>query len=232
MERTDSVQHGDRFGWRRWGSGVIAWLMLGASPLAAADIEYRDFRVYVDGKPAGTYSMTISRQDDGSFIMSAQADVAVTYLRIYHYTYTFRGTETWKDGLLQRLDSSSNDDGKRFTVNATADGNRLRIIANNRETAVRPEAWTTTYWRLPDQRYRNQPLTLVDADTGRAFNVALQYLGLNNVNVAGQVRSCSHYHVSGGFKADVWFDDQERLVRVDTVDDGHAEILELIRIRR
>ena len=53
-----------------------------------------------------------------------------------------------------------------------------------------------------------------------------------NARVAGQAVECAHYRVSGGAQADLWFDANERLVRQDSIEDGHRTVLELTRLQR
>jgi hypothetical protein len=208
--------------------------MVGVPALSrAADAEVRDFAIWVDGKRGGEYHMTIQAQDDGTISMGGQADVRLSFLAgLKVYTYTYRGTEVWKDGKLVSFTSNSNDDGKQLWVNAAAEANGLRVKSSGGERVTRADAWVTTYWRLPTANQRNGAVPLIDGDTGRDINANLQYVGASQVNVAGQGQNCSHYRLTGGVQVDLWFDAAERLVREEFVEDGHKTILELTRIRR
>lgn len=211
---------------------VAAALLLLPGRAAAADTEIRDYAIRIDGKPAGEYHMNISRQDDGTATMSGQADIKLTVYLVKTYTYSYRGTETWKDGRLLRLDSSCADDGKKFSVAALADGANLKVRANGVERTTRGESWVTTYWCLPAQAQRNRALNLVDADTGRDINAQLNYVGAAQVNVAGQALNVAHWRVTGGAQVELHYDSQERLVRQEFVEDGHRTVIELVRIRK
>jgi hypothetical protein len=163
--------------------------------------------------------------------MTGHADVRLSYL-VYTYRYSYQGTEKWKDGRLLSLTSTTNDDGKRFSVAAQAEGDTLRVEINGQEHRTRPDVWTTTCWRSPDPRFRGQALSLIDADTGKDLPGRLHYLGTSERMVAGQTRPCSHYRVTGGMQAELWFDDQERLVRKESMEDGHRTVIELSRVKR
>src|SRR5690348_17039209 len=91
------------------GLGVLA---AGAPRAAAADTEVRDFNVLVDGSRAGDYHLTIQRGDDGTLTMTLQSEVRVKVVGISFYSYAYRGREVWKDGRLQRLESSGQENGK------------------------------------------------------------------------------------------------------------------------
>src|SRR3954447_3915259 len=94
----------------RWCLVLGGLLAAGAGRRAAADeVETRQFAIHVDGKPAGQYVMTLTRRDGGVESMSGQARVTVKVL-FKTYSYTYSGTEYWKDGKLQQLQSSTSDD--------------------------------------------------------------------------------------------------------------------------
>lgn len=199
---------------------------VGNAPASAADQERREFTILIDGKPSGTYHMTIRRQDDGSVVMSAQAEVRLSYV-VYTYKYSYQGSEVWKDGRLRRLESTSRDGGRRSAVTAVAEGPKLRVMADGRERLIRSDVWTTTYWHLPDESRRNRPLFLLDADTARDIEGTLRRVGTERLALAGQARDCPHYRLTGGVRVDLWYDDQDRLVRQESVEDGHKTVLEL-----
>jgi len=203
--------------------------------LKAADkaTEQRDFNILVDGSQAGAYSMSITEHDDGSESMSASANVKVSYLGgLKTYRYSYQGTETWKAGRLQRLNSTSNDDGKEFNVSAVADAAGLHVRVNGKERLTRPDVWLSTYWHLADPRFRNQGVPLVDADTGKDLAARLQYLGARQLNVAGKVQNCTHYQLTGDMQAEFWYDAQERLISLKSISDGHRYELVLSGIGR
>jgi hypothetical protein len=212
-----------------WSIGM-GFLLLSAARSVAAEREVREFAVRVKGKPAGTYRMTITQRDDGTIQMEGEADVRVSFL-VKTYKYTYRGIEVWKDGRLMSLASSTNDDGKRFTVQATSQGDGLHVTVNGARSILPSEVWTTTYWRLADAKYRDQVVPLIDADTGKYLSATLKYHGKQQISVAGQVQECTHYSLTGGgLQVKLWYDGRERLVREESIEDGHPYVLELTRI--
>jgi hypothetical protein len=195
------------------------------------DEEVREFSVTIKNRPAGRYRMTINSQNGGVVTMTGEANVEFKQF-LLRYKYFYRGTETWQNGRLVQLDSSSNDDGKAFTVSASAQQNSLRVVVNGRPHNTRPDVWTTTYWKLADPKFRNQAVPLIDADTGRDIEAQMRYVGANLITVAGQQLNCSHYQLSGGnLQIDLWYDAQERLVREQSVEQGQIMLLELQSIR-
>ena len=214
-----------------------AWLLLvgglvltGAGRAAADDAEVRDFAIQVDGKPAGDYHMTIRRQDDGSVSLSAQSDVRVTVLLVTAYSYSYRGREVWKDGRLQHFESAGKENGKAFAVAADADADGLHVKADGKESVVSADAWTTSCWRLPDARLRNQAIPLMGCDNGQAGAGRLQLVGSERLKVAGREQACGHYRLTRDVPYELWYNDQERFVREEWVANGHRSVLELVRV--
>jgi hypothetical protein len=210
----------------------LAIALLGlAAPACAAEKETRHFTVAVDDKPAGSCRMTIQKREDGSVAVSAEADINVRLL-VLKYKYTFRGSEVWKDGRLQSFESNTNDNGKKFSVAATAGRDGTSVRSGGREVLVRGDVWLTTYWHLPPKNARGQTLALVDADTGKLLNAQLEHVGDEQIPVAGNVVKATRYRVSGAVKANLWFDKTDRLVRQHLIVDGHTTLLELTRLQR
>jgi hypothetical protein len=214
------------------------WLVLGVglvTPLAqaaAASSEVRDFTILVDGKQAGTSRMTIQQREDGLIVMTARVDVRVRRV-IVTYNYTYSGTEVWKDGRLQQFTSTCNDNGKRYAVTARAQANGLRVNVNGRDHFARPDTWLTSYWQLPDRKYHNQAIPILDADTGKDIPGRLNYMAAEQVTVAGQQVQGYHFRVSGGpATVDVWYDTQGRLIRQSFVEDGHQTVIQAAGIKR
>jgi hypothetical protein len=197
----------------------------------AGEREIRDYVVYVDGKPRGNALMDIAHQDDGTIQVACETDLTVQVLLV-KYRYSYRGREVWKDGRLLRLDSSCNDDGKRFQVSAVAEANGLRVRVNGQERLARADTWLTSYWTLPDAKLRDQLIPLMDADTGRDLPCRMQHVGVTQMPVAGEVQNVNHYHLTGKVEVDLWYDQAERLVRCEWMEDGHRTHFDLARIRR
>jgi hypothetical protein len=210
------------------GASMIA----GGTQAAAAQTEVRDFAVVVDGKKAGNYQMTVTGQDDGSVVMTGKATIEVRYL-VYKYRYSYSGREVWKSGRLIELASSCNDNGKAFNVTARAENDGLRVRVNGGERLTRADVWTTSYWSLPDAKFRNNNVPLLDADTGKDIKGRLSYVDTQQINVAGRIQNCDHYRVTGTpSPIDLWYDGQGRLVLQTFVEQGHRTTIQMTSLRR
>jgi YD repeat-containing protein len=215
------------------GPAVLVGLALALAPqVRAADTEVRTFNVSVDGKPSGQYTMTFTREADGSVRVGCDAHVKVTVLRITAYHYDYTGNEVWKDGRLISLQSTCDDDGKKFTVGATADGGQLRVKVNGREKLVRGDAYLTSACCLPDAGRREGALPLLEADNGQEIDGKMQQVSSGPMNVNGQVVTVTRYRLTSLVPHELWYDASDRMVRQEWTEDGHKTVLELASIQK
>jgi hypothetical protein len=216
---------------RRVAGVLLTTLILAAATARAEDREERVFTIQVDNKAAGQGRMTILRRDDGSEVVTSQAEVSIRFL--LKYTYRYQGTETWKEGRLLDLESTCNDNGKRFRVTAKAEEAGLRVTINGREHLGRADVWTTSYWKLLEARPISRPMAVLDVDRGEEQTRYLHYLGVEHLEVAGQRQRCDHFRLAGGpAPVDLWFDGRHRLVREDFMELGHHTVVQLASVRR
>jgi hypothetical protein len=206
--------------------------LLAPAAVCAADIETRDFTVFVSGKRSGEVHMTIHRKDKGLVEMRCDTDIKVSTL-LFTYKYSYRGQETWKDNRLVKFESNTDDNGTRYNVSAVAEAAGVRVTVNNASARmVKPEVWLSSYWSLPDPKIRNQVLPIIDADNGKDLDSRLSFVATERRSVAGQVVALNHYRLVGKATVDLWYDGADRLVRQEWVEQGHRTILELNRVRK
>jgi len=213
---------------------IVAALLFGLALVPgarAAETEVRVFKVTVDGKDAGKYTMSFTT-DDGALTIGCDAHVKVkvAFVTAYHYDYT--GTEVWKEGRLMTLRSSCDDDGKRFEVSAAASDKGLSVKVNGRAKTVRGDAFLTTAGCLPDAKRRDGDLPLMEADNGQEINGKIEHIDSGSLSVAGEAVDVKHYRLKSLVDHDLWYDAGERLVRQEWTESGHKTVLELVSIRK
>jgi hypothetical protein len=198
----------------------------------AGDAEQRFFTVTVDGKPAGVFKMSIQPADDGAVAHACQATIqAKTTHGMFHSN--FACNEGWKGGKLQHLEASSDVDGKKRQVAAAPNGGHLRVTVNGQRSDVSADVWATTFLVLPAEARRNGSLPLLVVESGKEVAGKLEHVGVDRMTVLGQSLDAAHYRVHGeGIQADLWYDGSDRLMRRESLEDGHKIRLELNRVQR
>jgi hypothetical protein len=204
---------------------------ISATEPEVASTEVRKFNISVDGDKCGTFLMTIQSQPDGRHTVSGDAALEMKYL-VYKFRYTSKGTEVWNANKLERLESLAHYGGSKYQVTALSKGDEILVKANKKEHKLPANVWVTSYWREPQPDNDEQNVTLLDADKGHPLKAKLQRLGKRLVSVSGTERQCNHYRLSGEVDVQLWYDDQGRLARQETVASGHHTRLDLTEIIR
>ncbi len=197
----------------------IVWAALAlACPASAlaAEPEIRSFAVTVDGRPAGTFTMTARPGPDGTETVEMAADIRVRILAV-KYTYELKSTEVWKGATLVSLDASCNDDGKRKQARAA---NRAGVL-------------TSTGWREPARRDAPSQVAVVDVDDGSESAARAEPHPASRVAVGGKAVEARRYKIKGSaIDAEWWFDADGCPVRQEMTSDGHKVVLTLTAVAR
>jgi hypothetical protein len=220
--------------WLHLVSLLAGWLALPhpAAAQAVTGVEYRDYAISVDGRDSGLSQITITTQDNGMIVMAAKASVTVNKV-IVKVTYDVQATEWWKDGMLSGFKARINDNGKVFELQAALDGDTLRLRAGSAERVLRRDTWINSFWKLPDPRYFNKTVAVLDGDNGKDFNGQLQFVAEERVTVANQPMKCFHFRVTGGPSTEeLWFDESHRLVRREFEEQRSRIVMQLTSVRR
>lgn len=203
----------------------------GAEPVRATQVQMREFDILVDGSRAGTSSLKISELNDGRTVIATEADVKLSYI-VYTYKYQFRGTETWEGGRFQRLESQSDDAGKRNSVVSEATkGGAKRSVNGGAFAKIPTVSLTTNFWYWPASLEKQPAFTLLEADIGSSQEVERRFVGTDQFQVGDQSVTCRHYQLTGGNTIDLWFDETSRLVCKKCVENGHPTEVKLTSVR-
>jgi hypothetical protein len=170
----------------RGGSGrlAVAWLLAvavsaapGGSPAAEPEVadtvrEWR-FRVTLDGSEIGEHTFRV-REDPSRIEVESRASFDVKLLGFSLYRYEHRATERWRDGCLESLDASTDDNGTTQTVQGTLTPEGFRVARSGGTTDVLPACTMTfAYWN-PAMRAQSR---LLNPQTGEYLDVAIEEAG-------------------------------------------------------
>lgn len=237
-------------------SWMFAVLCCNAAAAPAAELrdlerQTREFRVLVDGKERGKCVMQLTRHDDGTDRVRIDSRLRFNYV-VYDYRYASSGSEIWKDGRLIQLENSADYNGTKYVVKAAPSRKGLQVTVNGKASQNEADAWVTSYWHLPERLNLANPaegkkivptagrqteataesrhVPLLDSDKGRALRGRLQFVAEEAISIAGQRKASTHYRVAGDVQVELWYDESQRLVRQESVEEGHKTLLELVKI--
>jgi hypothetical protein len=201
----------------------IAALFLAVLPALA---EERTFAVTVDSKPAGELVLAFQARTDGTTAVTVRTDYRAE--RPTPLAFEYRGTESWKDGRLVRLEGLGTEDRHKGGITLIAGKDAYALKAGVKEVSVRGEVWPTSGAMMPDPD--GKPL-VVDVITGDVLHAKVEKVGADRVAILGKQVPLTRYRVTaGGNRWDVWYDAGNRLAKRAWTRDGRTVVAELTRL--
>ncbi len=180
------------------------WVLLFVTATLHAQSERRwSFRVLLDGKPIGSHVFTL-RDKGGLQELTSQADFRVKVVGITLYRYEHLAVEQWRDGCLISMQATTNDDGKKLSVQVQTEKHGLVVEANAAKSVFPSCSKTYAYWN-PSILASKQ---LLNAQTGRLDSVAIQTLGSEvTLDAQGVAISAQRYRIVGPDQPiTLWYD--------------------------
>jgi len=131
------------------------------------------FAVYLDGREIGTHHYRFTPASNG-FELESVASYDVRFLFINAYSYRHRSEESWRDGCITAISSSTDANGEPFKVTGEMLGERPVLETLEAEIPV-------TVYCLRSYAYWDKSLLqseqLLNSQTGEVADVTLKALG-------------------------------------------------------
>lgn len=187
-------------------ASAVAWLLLhmGALFMAAAGAAVEQewqFRVYLDDRPIGYHSFSITRDGQHKHVRS-RADFDVTFLKIPLFKYRHENDEYWKNQCLTSISSKTDQNGENFSVTGTTSEQGFRLVSNQGATTLPPCVSTFAYW---DRSFlRND--RLLNSQTGEYLEVNVDELGKQSIQVRDTAVTANRYRLTAeSLDIDLWY---------------------------
>ncbi|MEM9572234.1 MAG: DUF6134 family protein [Pseudomonadota bacterium] len=180
------------------------------TPWVASDGDVIDFTVLRKGKPFGRHLLTFRRDETGKLTVTTDVDLQVKFGPITAFRYRLDSIENWLDGQLVGLNGTSNSDGRKARVSATAENGVLIVDSTKFEGALPLSTIPSSHWnRL--QVYQDQMLS---TETGEVLDIEVEMIGEDTVLVGGNTVQATHYRLKSDLTVDLWYDTQSRWVKL------------------
>jgi hypothetical protein len=184
-------------------SGAAALTPLAQAAPAAAANETLRFQVYLDDKPIGEHTYRISGSGE-QVRVSSRAEFDVDFLFINAYRYRHRSQEVFRDGCLEEIRASTDDNGTRYEVTGEAAGERFRIQRDDGTEQAKGCVMTFAYW---DPDFLDQS-RLLNPQTGELERVQVSRKGRDRIEVGGREVPAERYVVDAGeVTIDLWYNE-------------------------
>lgn len=168
-----------------------------------------DFDVFRKGDKIGFHRVRFERAGADLIVTNTfQLEVRVLFFTAFRFLY--HSEARWQQGQLVSLAADVNDGGKSISIKAARQGGRLTVKNEGGYFAVDAPLFPTNHWNaavLPETRVLN---TL----TGRINNVRIEPRGREEVATEWGDITATRYAYTGDLKAEVWYDDAGRWVKL------------------
>lgn len=186
--------------------------VVASAPRAAqgAQSAERRFTIQRGDSDIGAHRIALTRSED-ILNLEVDVDIVVRVLGVAVYRYEMRNREVWRDGLLQSVDCSVNDDGQRKTVRAARSGDMIQIDATGFSGQAPGDAATTTYF-TPDFLERR---IWISTDDGEPMTVTAAQRSETSVAAAGGAQA-SVWRVTDGraFDVELFYDARDEWISI------------------
>jgi len=181
-------------------------------PAGAPTEQVFDFDVNLDKRPIGTHRFTV-RQINGTASIQSNASFDVRFLGLSAYRYRHRASEQWKDGCLQAIDATTDDNGRSLRVTGIEREGRFQL---EQPTIAALSACLSAY------AYWNRDLLLrqrelLNPQTGRIDALRVESLGRETLELEGRTVAVERFRLHSAQNIiDLWYSLRGDWLRLET----------------
>lgn len=159
------------------------------------------FKVYLDQSPIGEHTFELSTGGAEKRVVSrARLDVNLLIFNAYRYRHESR--EQWRDGCLERIQASTDDNGKDFRVEGERIADVLRLQVNGKPDRLPACVSTFAYWEPSFLRNGR----LLNPQTGELVEVRLEPQGRERRSYRGREVDAERYRLEAdGLDITLWY---------------------------
>jgi hypothetical protein len=181
-----------------------------AEPAAQAQPDTTlNFAVMRNGTQIGNSTIRLRRDGEETVAeVVTHIQVKIAYVTVYRFDQN--QTERWADGNLVALTSITDDNGTPHKVLVKRKGNTLLVEADGKASEVDPTLIPVSLWN-PSLVQKKLALNPQD---GTVTPVSVVDHGEEKLVLEGRPTTAHHYSINTSFPQEVWYDEQNRLVKV------------------
>jgi hypothetical protein len=171
-----------------------------------------NFAVLRNGAQIGTSTMRVRRDGDETVAETVtRIQVKIAFVTVYRFDQS--QTERWADGNLVAFTSVTDDNGTTHKITAERKGDTLSVETGGKTSEVDPTVIPASLWNAALARQR----VALDPRDGSVTPVSVVDHGEEKLVLDGRPTTARHYSISTGTGTpeDVWFDEQNRLAKVE-----------------
>jgi hypothetical protein len=191
-----------------------------AARAGAPPTDSLNFQVSRNGSPIGTHVLAFSRSG-GDLTVHIDAAFRVGFGFITFYRYHHVGVERWRDGVFESLETTTNDNGRHFRVQARRVAGGVAIQATGvPDQLVAGDALPLTHWAMAAMT-----APLFNPETGKMLRETAQPRGAGMVRLAdGTPIRATGFTLKGEAPIEDWYDESRVWAALDAVGQDGSRI--------
>ncbi len=194
-------------------SATAAIPLLGSIFPAATCAEYRSdirFHTLYQGSPVGEHRVEFQVHGD-RLTVTTDIHILIKVLFFTAFQFTHKAVEVWRDGQLESVDSTTDDNGTQLTVAGVVVRDGFRIIGLDGPFMAPPNLLTTnTLW---DSRLLHES-KMIDVQYGGEVGLVVKPQGEEQVvTPRGQVTARRYQIITPNYAGSLFFDGEGRWVK-------------------
>jgi hypothetical protein len=184
-----------------------------------------NFEVFLDDSKVGYHNFRLEQAANQQRLIS-EAEFKVKLLFVTLYKYQHQNSEVWENDCLQRIESRTNANGKKFAVRGRQGPDAFELEATDQREELARCLMTFAYWN-PDFLKQSE---LLNPQTGEILPVSVEPLETEPYLVRGENIEAQQYRVQArGMELHLWYSkDGEWLGLESTTKGGRTLRYELI----
>jgi len=168
---------------------------------ASASAATRRYSAVLGNKQVGETSLRLSRSGDRVDV-EIEVTLHLSILGLLRFDYQLSNRESWRGGVLQEMQSTTNNDGKAEYVRARRTARGLEIDGSGYQGVVSGNPATTSYFTT-DFLERS---TWINTQNGKIMNPTIGFAGTTGFSTNEGDVTCSKYVIRNGVDIDLYYD--------------------------
>ena len=160
-----------------------------------------NFKDLLDDKPIRFHQVRIDREANRKAVHTkAEFDVRFMFIPVYSYIHDTR--ETWENGCLVNITSTTDDNGDDYFINSTPENQRLELQTQDGNSSFDGCVRTFAYWDIE----MLQSTHLLNTQTGKYQAVTVTDMGNDTVTLVDtEVEARRYKLICEDMNIDLWY---------------------------
>lgn len=168
-----------------------------------------EFAISRDGSEIGRRVLTFARED-GRLVVDTRIEIAVRMLFVVVYRFERRARSVWRDGLVERYEAETDDDGKKSRIRVTAREHGLAIEANGSSRIVPRALKTREFWNIDILTEK----AAIDTATGAVERIVVSGPERTSLQLGNRTIPARHYRLMGKTERELWYGQEGGLLQI------------------